>query len=137
MPAVTPGQPVAPGVVTNENDYPQWGVGGGTPGSAAGWKIVEAENESQKLTYSNQGYLTWFSSDAAAKAYVSSESSAYGSGSDPLAWLAKITGFSGTNFVLRAVKVIIGGVLLISGIIHLAGIDKDALGIASKAVIPA
>lgn len=48
-----------------------------------------------------------------------------------------ITGFSGTNFVLRAVKVIIGGVLLISGIIHLAGVDKDALGIAKNVVIPA
>jgi hypothetical protein len=48
-----------------------------------------------------------------------------------------VTGFSGTNFVLRAVKIIIGGVLLISGIIHMAGIDKTALGIAGKAVIPA
>jgi hypothetical protein len=54
-----------------------------------------------------------------------------------LKYSASVTGFSGTNFVLRAVKVIVGGVLLISGIIHLAGIDKDALGIASKAVIPA
>jgi hypothetical protein len=57
---------------------------------------------------------------------------------DPFNWIAEITGFSGTNFVLRAVKVIIGGVLLISGIIHLAGIDKDALGVASKIpIIPA
>jgi hypothetical protein len=51
-------------------------------------------------------------------------------------WEALIHGFSGTNFVLRAAKVIIGGVLLLSGIVHLTGIDKKALGVASKAVIP-
>jgi hypothetical protein len=57
---------------------------------------------------------------------------------DPFNWIAQITGFSGTNFVIRAVKVIVGSVLLISGLIHLSGIDKDALGIASKIpVIPA
>lgn len=52
-------------------------------------------------------------------------------------YVVSVNGFSGTNFVLRAVKIIIGGVLLISGLIHISGVDKSALGIASKAVIPA
>jgi hypothetical protein len=56
---------------------------------------------------------------------------------NPLDWLAKVTGFSGTNFVLRAIKIVIGGVLLISGIVHLSGIDKAALGVAGKGIIPA
>jgi hypothetical protein len=37
----------------------------------------------------------------------------------------------------RIFKVIIGGVLIISGIIHLSGADKTVLGIAGKAVLPA
>jgi hypothetical protein len=41
------------------------------------------------------------------------------------------------NTWLRIIKVVIGGVLVISGLVHLTGIDKTALGVASKAVIPA
>lgn len=40
------------------------------------------------------------------------------------------------NTWIRVSKVVVGGVLLISGIVHLAGIDKQAIGIAGKAVLP-
>lgn len=38
---------------------------------------------------------------------------------------------------IRVVKVVVGSVLLISGIVHMTGIDKTALGIAGKGIIPA
>ena len=55
MPNVNPGSTtVAPGVTTTPNKYPQWSVGGGTPGNSAGWKIVEAKNAADKAKYSGQ-----------------------------------------------------------------------------------
>lgn len=43
-----------------------------------------------------------------------------------------ITGFSGTNFVLRALKIIVGGVLVIVGIAHLTGADNAITKVVSK-----
>jgi hypothetical protein len=52
-------------------------------------------------------------------------------------WKGVVSGFSGTNFVLRAIKVIIGGTLLLVGIVHMAGIDSGKIAaIASKVPIP-
>lgn len=44
---------------------------------------------------------------------------------DPFAFLAEITGFSGTNFVKRAIKVIVGGFLLLIGLAHISGADNE------------
>lgn len=49
---------------------------------------------------------------------------------------AGITGFSGTNFVLRAIKVIIGGVLLLIGLAHITGADNAISDAARKAPLP-
>jgi hypothetical protein len=53
-----------------------------------------------------------------------------------LAGFLGLQSISGTNLVLRGVKIVIGSVLLISGIIHLSGVDRDALGVAKYAVLP-
>lgn len=94
MANVPVGGPVAPGIVQNQNQYPQYGVGGGSPGNAAGWNIVTANNATDKQNDMNKGYLVWFSSKDAAHNFISSESSAFGSGSiglsNPLAALAGI-----------------------------------------------
>lgn len=137
MPAIAPGQPIAPGLATG-NTFPQWGVGGGTPGSSAGWNIVEATTAAQKATYTSQGYLLWFGSKSAAQNFVSSESSAYGSGNPPqLAGLAAIgTFFSSlgeTNTWIRVAEVLIGLVLVGVGIAKLTHAVPVATTIA-KAV---
>jgi len=51
-------------------------------------------------------------------------------------WTAAITGFSGTNFVIRAAKVIIGGVLLIVGLVHITGVGGAAADVARKVPLP-
>lgn len=92
MPNVNPNAPtIAPGVATPSDGYPQYGVGGGTPGQAAGWKTVTAHNAQQKDKLTGQGYFVWFSSKGAADNFVSSQSSAFGSGSGgPFAGVADI-----------------------------------------------
>lgn len=47
-----------------------------------------------------------------------------------------ITGFSGTNFVLRAVKIIIGGALVIIGLAHMTGSDNAVFSAARKLPLP-
>jgi hypothetical protein len=56
---------------------------------------------------------------------------------NPASWILSLTGVSGTNLVLRGLKVIIGGTLLLVGIVHLAGIDSGTVAtIARKVPIP-
>lgn len=123
MPNVSPGQKgIAPGIVTNQNAYPQWGVGGGTPGSSAGWKIVEAKNAAQKNSYLSQGYDVWFSSDSAAKSFLSSEESPYQSGEpqNAIPGLTQIGDFFGlltqSNTWIRLGQIVLGVILVAVGL---------------------
>lgn len=121
MPNVYPGAPVAPGIA-QPGQFPQYGVGGGTPGSSAGWKVVTATDEAQKEQEIQQGYLVWFSSQSAAQNYISSESSGYGSGQvpSPLSGVAAIGDFfsrlTQKNTWVRVGEVVIGLVLLGIGV---------------------
>jgi len=59
--------------------------------------------------------------------------------SNPLGTLAGFLGvgsISGTNLVIRAVKIIIGGVLLIIGLVHITGADNAVASIARKVPVP-
>jgi hypothetical protein len=138
---VPPGQPIAPGIATG-NTYPQWGVGGGTPGSSAGWKIVEATNESQKLSYANQGYLVWFSSDAAAQSFLQTEESPILSGEpqNAIPGLSQIGDFFGaltqSSTWIRVAKVAVGGLLLVIGLVHITGADNALASAARKVPLP-
>jgi hypothetical protein len=71
---------------------------------------------------------------------INAEGKDVATGKNPLPALSNlslsVSGFSGTNFAIRVVKVVIGGVLLISGIIHLAGIDREAMGAAGNFILP-
>lgn len=128
MPAAPATGPIAPGVVLpgQENTYPQYGVGGGTPGSSAGWNVVTAHNASEKLGYENQGYLIWFTSNAEAQAEISSESSAYGSGEpqNAIPGLTQIGDFFGRlaegSTWIRVAEVLIGLGLIAVGLAKLA-----------------
>lgn len=46
-----------------------------------------------------------------------------------------LTGFHGSNFVIRAAKIIIGGMLLLIGLAHITGADNSAANIARKVPI--
>jgi hypothetical protein len=141
MPNVNPGAPViAPGVVTpaNQNKYPQYGVGGGTPGQAAGWKVVTADNEKQKLAYLGQGYVAWFSDKASASQYMQSEQSPVASGSPPaLSGLAAIGDFfsrlTQANTWLRVAEGALGIILIAIGLARLTHAVPVATQIAKTA----
>lgn len=145
MPAVPQGQPIAPGIASG-NSYPQWGVGGGTPGSSSGWKIVEAKTEAQKTSYLSQGYDAWFDSQSAAQSYESSEESPVGSGEpqgaleNAIPGLAQVGDLFGAltqaNTWIRVAKVVFGGVLLIIGIAHITGAGNAVASAARKVPLP-
>lgn len=142
MPNVNPNaKGIAPGVTTTPNTYPQWGVGGGTPGSSAGWNVVEAKNAAQKQAYLDKGYVVWFSSQPSAQSYISSEQNPYTSGTggiaNPLGFLGNIANAFGdltqANTWLRAAKIIVGGVLLVVGVARLTGTTDEVKKVAGAA----
>ena len=118
MPGVNPSvKTVVPGVVTNQNAYPQWGVSQTGSGGSDDYTIKEATSAAEKTTLLAQGYDIWFTSDAAAKSYVSSSNSLLNGNLGGLAnYVAGVSGFSGTNFVNRALKIVIGAALVIIGV---------------------
>lgn len=137
MANVPPGQPIAPGIATGK--FPEWGVGGGTPGSSAGWNIKEAANAQQQEALIQQGYVAWFSTKQAAQNFISEESSTLGSGTVPgLSGLAAIGAFfsklTEPLMWLRAAEVVVGAVLLIVGIGKMAGMGHDVMSIAKTAI---
>lgn len=119
MPGIPGGSPIAPGIAGG-NTYPQYGVGGGTPGQAGGWNIKVARNGAEKMQDINQGYATWFSSRSAAQNFISSESSAYQSGEGGLSGLAAIGDFfarlTEANTWIRVGEFIAGALILYIGL---------------------
>jgi hypothetical protein len=144
MPGVSPISPGAPGTVAPTAGYPQYGVGGGTPGSSAGWNVIVAHNELEKASDEANGYLQWFGTNAAAKAFISSESSEAGSGGNPLSGVDAIGDFfhrlTEKSTWTRVGEVAVGGILLYAGVRALsqgnavAGAAKKAGSVATKPV---
>lgn len=145
MPGIQPGQAIAPGVAPSTAGYPQYGVGGGTPGSSAGWKVVTAHNNQEKMQYAQQGFLVWFSSKSAAQNFISSESSTVGSGNVPstgiFAPLAEIGDFfhrltEGETWV-RVGEVALGGIIVYAALRGLTrGSSTVGAGARSKITKP-
>ena len=142
MPNVNPGAPVvAPGVPTGSqlNQYPQWGIGGGTPGSSAGWKTVEAKNAAQKNAFIGQGFDIWFTSQAAAQSFLSTEENPVASGQpqNAIPGLSSIGDFfqrlTQANTWIRIAKAVVGGALVLIGLAHMTG-ASDAISSAARKV---
>lgn len=51
-------------------------------------------------------------------------------------WVGSITGFHGTNFVLRAIKVLVGGLLVMIGLVHMTGADNAVAQVVKKVPLP-
>lgn len=130
MPPVNPNVPISPGIVTNPNAYPQWGVKGSVNlsgvTSASDLTIKEATNSAEKIADIAAGYGVWFTSQAYAQAFINSEDSALnGTPTQPASKAFSVIGVSGTNLLYRALKIIVGGVLVVFGIVHMMGISGD------------
>jgi hypothetical protein len=134
MPNVNPlATNVAPGTVSpsGENSYPQYGVGGGTPGKSGGWNVVTADNEAQKSADIAKGYATWFSSKTAAEEYISSESSTFGSGSPSIPdWSLDASGLK--DWFFRGLMVVGGLFLMAVGISKMLNVENKITEVASK-----
>jgi hypothetical protein len=134
MPQTPPGG--VPGGTGTSNQFPQWGVGGGTPGVAGGWNTVKANNPAQKLQDINNGYTTWFSSSSAATSFIKSESSAYGSGTGGLTGLAAIGDFfhrlTEANTWIRVGEFTAGALITYVGIKAVVAPDRG--GVAQRTV---
>lgn len=135
---VNPNSPtIAPGVTTTPNVYPQWGVKQTGSGGSNDYSVKEATTAAEKTTLLDQGYDVWFSSESAANGFVSSENSILnGNVSSPLNYAFKLTGLSGTNLVNRALKIIIGGILVLFGVIHLTGVSGSVASTVKKVPLP-
>ena len=126
MPAVRPGGPIAPGIVPLNGKFPQYGVGGGTPGSSSGWNVIVANNDLEKTNDLANGYDTWFTSRSAASNFISNESSTAGSGNLPgLTGIDAIGDFfhrltEGETWT-RVGEVVLGVILLYAGVKALTG----------------
>lgn len=127
MAQVPPGQPIAPGIASG-NTYPQWGVSQ----SGSSWKTIEAKNESQKNADTSNGYLVWFSSQAAAENFISSETSVLNGSVSGIPGLTDIANFfdklGEANTWIRIGEVILGLVLVAAGVAKLT----HAVPIATK-----
>jgi hypothetical protein len=135
--AATPPTGVAPGTATGST-YPQWGVAQ----SGSTYTVKEATSAAAKQTDIDAGYLVWFTSESAAKNYISSETSLL-NGQVPtelIPGLPQIGDFFGAltdaNTWIRLAKVVFGGVLLIIGIAHITGASGAVADIARKVPLP-
>lgn len=141
-----------PGAAGPGAGYPQWSY------NTFSHQVAEVPNEFAKAaaeaaTFPNK--LIFFTSQQAADNYMASQ----GGGNDTShtilqtganaasaagqaavnagkGWTALVSGFSGTNFVLRAVKIIVGGMLLLIGLSHLTGADNAVMVAARNVKVP-
>lgn len=89
MPAVNPAAnngTVAPGIVTDPNKFPQWGVGnvGGT------WQVIEAKNATDKQNDLNKGYAAWFSDQQDAQNFAKDQTGFLSGNYNPLSGIAGV-----------------------------------------------
>jgi hypothetical protein len=105
--------------------------------------VYEATTDAQYQQYVSNGYKGPFFSAADATGKSNSQTaSAQSTETKPITpgnlfqWVAGISGFSGTNFTIRALKVIIGGTLLLVGIAHITGASNAVMDVAKKVPLP-
>lgn len=122
----------APGTAPDNAGYPQWGI----KQSGSTWTVIEATSATAKQQDIDNGYLDWFTSKKAAQEQVSSQSSVLNGKVPGLSWVLSGSGLAG--WFLRGVKMLFGGILMISAISHLTGLDNKAaqlVGTAGKAAL--
>jgi hypothetical protein len=128
--------------------FPEWFVGPPIVGaSSQAYVVYEATTAAQAAKYVSDGYKGPYATQAAAEAQAQARQSAAESTEVNLpsagSLLGTLAGFlgvkgpiSGTNLVIRAVKVIIGGLLLIIGLVHITGIEGAAADTARRVPLP-
>lgn len=137
-----------PGIAGAGAKYPQWGVVVGSPGqhvtevtNAAAKYLMESVSWPSKVYFftSQQAATDWVNANG-GQVYVPGTKGALNAANNAInattglaqggfKWVASLTGLSGHNLLVRGLKIILGGVMLIAGLTKLTGADKAALGV--------
>lgn len=126
--------------------FAEWFVAPPLVGGPNQYGVVEATSQAEATKLKAEGYGTPYSSKAAAtaaasaatKEATSTETDLTVSGSllGTLAQFLGVSKISGTNLMVRAVKVIVGGIMLIVGLAHMTGAANDLAAAARKVPLP-
>jgi hypothetical protein len=141
MPQKPPGLPIPGAVPTGpggKQKYPQWGVKEITQGSK--YDIRKAGSDAEKQKDITAGYLFWFTSEQAAKDFVSGQEQGFFSGNlpNPLAGIAgALAAFyhavTDGKMWRSLAWILLGVALIITGIVLWMRIPQRAAGIAGAA----
>jgi hypothetical protein len=107
-------------------------------GLSAGWHELDIPGSASAAQATAEAEKEFPGATPPTTAGINPERIASGAASDAGAGalnLFKLTFGNTTGLLGRIIKVVLGGVLLISGIIRLTGADKDAIGVAGKAAV--
>lgn len=126
-------------------------------GGADTYTIISNPSATEQATLKSEGYPS-FATQAEAEAFVKARNGSFTlatnpvsaaiqavSGNDTAAGQSKgvlgnITGGflwpDAKNFVVRALKVVLGGLLVVVGLVHMTGIDNKAAQLVRKVPLP-
>jgi hypothetical protein len=127
--------------------FPEWFVGPPLVGaSSQAYIVYEATTAAQAAKYVSDGYQGPYATQAAAQAQATTRQAAAQSTEvnpklpNPLTGINAIGAFfndlGNANTWIRVAKVVIGGLLLIIGIVHITGVSGAAADVARKVPLP-
>lgn len=125
--------------------FPEWFTGPPVVGGANQYQVVEAANAADAARLTAEGYKGPYPTKAAAQAEAAAQTKTATSTevSTPdvsLPGLSQVGDFfqrlTQGNTWIRVAKVIVGGMLLIVGLVHITGVDNAVASIARKVPVP-
>ena len=127
--------------------FPEWFVGPPVVGASTdAYQVVEATTAAEAATFTKDGYQGPYPTLAAAQAQATTRQAAANSTvfnpklPNPLTGVNAIGAFfndlGNSNTWIRVAKVVIGGLLLVIGIVHITGISGAAADVARKVPLP-
>jgi hypothetical protein len=123
--------------------FPEWFVGPPVVGGPNQYQVVEAANAASAAKLSAEGYKGPYATQAQAQTAASSataEATSTEVSAPSIPGLAQVGDFFGaltqSATWIRVAKVIVGGLLLVIGLVHITGISGAAADTARKVPLP-
>ena len=125
--------------------FPEWFTGPPVVGGPNKYQVVEAANAAQAAKLQGEGYKGPYATQAAAQQAANQQtanatSTEFSLPGPSLPGLPQIGDFFASlgkaNTWIRVAKVLIGGVLLVVGLVHITGADNAVASAARKVPLP-
>jgi hypothetical protein len=124
--------------------FPEWFTGPPVVGGPNKYQVAEAANAAEAAKLTAEGYkgpyATQAAAQSAANAATATATSTEVSLPNPLTGVDAIGAFfnklGDANTWIRVGKVVIGGLLLVVGLVHITGVQGAAANIARKVPVP-